>query len=452
TMVCHGEELTLNATVQGGVMDHAGNTNGIVKWYYAYENGTAQSISLGGTNVHYTPELAGYYQFIARYEGQLGSGCNLSDHTTQVTVNPRPTATFTSGDGMTICSNDYQQIAHLVITLTGRAPFSFIVKNETTGEYQTINTNLTTYTYSVVPDRTSIYRIIYLKDANGCEAVVSDLDAAIVNVSNIQFTEGIYATECGESDENGNAVVRIPFTVISGTAGTFTAEYLNTDYSVFNFSGDVAGNAESGYYLEFSAPQTPGNYAVRIKIDECSYDITVRTLFSNQFATAQYGKNIIEQRWDDVVVVNNNIDGYKFVSYQWYRNGEMIPGATGQYYQEVGGLSGFYSVRLIAQDLATGNMIEYMTCDFASADTKAVKVYPVPAKTYQEITIELDLTEEELNGALLDIFDMKGGLVQRINSVQPVTKVSGFVAQGTYFGRILTGTNEIKTVKFIIVK
>ena len=97
-------------------------------------------------------------------------------------------------------------------------------------------------------------------------------------------------------------------------------------------------------------------------------------------------------------------------------------------------------------------MITYMTCDSYFASSSQIKVYPVPANVHQEITIELDLTAEELQGASLDIFDVTGQLVQHVTNVLPVTKVSGFNAQGTYFGRILTGTNEIKTVKFIIVK
>jgi hypothetical protein len=62
------------------------------------------------------------------------------------------------------------------------------------------------------------------------------------------------------------------------------------------------------------------------------------------------------------------------------------------------------------------------------------------------------MTDEELNGAILDIYDVRGAHVRSISNLTPITKVGSFGAQGTYFGRIITGTNEIKTVKFIIVK
>ena len=97
-------------------------------------------------------------------------------------------------------------------------------------------------------------------------------------------------------------------------------------------------------------------------------------------------------------------------------------------------------------------MVTYMACEMPFDGISFVKVYPVPAHVQQEVTIELDLTSEELEGAVLDIFSVTGALISHVTDLQPITKIEGFKAQGTYFGRILTGTNDIKTVKFIIVK
>jgi hypothetical protein len=162
----------------------------------------------------------------------------------------------------------------------------------------------------------------------------------------------------------------------------------------------------------------------------------------------------MDQRWHDVVVVNNNPEtngGHTFVGYQWYRNGILIPGAIYSNYQELGGLNGFYSVELIEQG-EDGSMVTYMTCETYFSSASTVRAYPVPATVNQEITLELDLSAEEMNGAVLDIYNVTGSLINHVSHLEPITKISGFHAQGTYFGRILTGTNEIKTVKFVIVK
>lgn len=57
----------------------------------------------------------------------------------------------------------------------------------------------------------------------------------------------------------------------------------------------------------------------------------------------------IKQLFDDVVAIDNK-EG-KYTSYQWYHNGELIPGATLQYYQQKGGLSGTYYVEVTVEGL-----------------------------------------------------------------------------------------------------
>ena len=43
--------------------------------------------------------------------------------------------------------------------------------------------------------------------------------------------------------------------------------------------------------------------------------------------------------WDDVLTVDNSAGLFK--TYQWYKDGELVPGATKQYYQEKNGLDGY---------------------------------------------------------------------------------------------------------------
>ncbi len=57
----------------------------------------------------------------------------------------------------------------------------------------------------------------------------------------------------------------------------------------------------------------------------------------------------IKALFNDVVAIDNNEGLY--TSYQWYHNGELIPGATNQYYQEKGGLTGSYYVEVTVEGL-----------------------------------------------------------------------------------------------------
>jgi len=44
--------------------------------------------------------------------------------------------------------------------------------------------------------------------------------------------------------------------------------------------------------------------------------------------------NLIFRKWNDLLFVNNG--GGQFVSYQWYRDGQPVPGATAQYFHTEG--------------------------------------------------------------------------------------------------------------------
>jgi hypothetical protein len=147
--------------------------------------------------------------------------------------------------------------------------------------------------------------------------------------------------------------------------------------------------------------------------------------------------------------------GFEFIAYQWSKNGVEIPGATNQYYQHFGA-PGIYSVHLIGYRVDPNGTrhekVEFSTCGLEIQGVSSINVYPVPASVDEPVWVELNLTPDELEGAYIDIYDAKGAYIQHVNIVGAKTQITGFKAQGTYFGRITTGTNEIKSIKFQIVK
>ncbi|MBQ0015946.1 MAG: T9SS type A sorting domain-containing protein, partial [Bacteroidales bacterium] len=96
-------------------------------------------------------------------------------------------------------------------------------------------------------------------------------------------------------------------------------------------------------------------------------------------------KDYIVQIFNDVV----SIDKHKIQgdSYQWYHNGERIPGATLPYYQQEGGLTGNYYV---AVNLNTRSTVR--TCDQSNwikmvEQQKIVSVYPNPVVTAARVVL-----------------------------------------------------------------
>ncbi|MBR5210737.1 MAG: hypothetical protein IKV67_12890 [Paludibacteraceae bacterium] len=88
-----------------------------------------------------------------------------------------------------------------------------------------------------------------------------------------------------------------------------------------------------------------------------TYNVTVNFLSGTLVQSKEvelrvnYPASNIYVVWDDVLTVANPSGLFK--TYQWYKDGELIPGATKQYYQEKNGLDGYYMCQ-VNEDLFVG--------------------------------------------------------------------------------------------------
>lgn len=88
-----------------------------------------------------------------------------------------------------------------------------------------------------------------------------------------------------------------------------------------------------------------------------TYNVTVNFLSGTLVQSKEvelrvnYPASNIYVVWDDVLTVANPSGLFK--TYQWYKDGELIPGATKQYYQEKNGLDGYYMCQ-VNDDLFVG--------------------------------------------------------------------------------------------------
>jgi len=457
--VCAGEQVELTATVQGGVRDAAGNTNGTVQWL---ADGTPVAAGLGG-HVFDFPKKTTEYKVV--YNNLLGNGCKL-DTTEGTTINlsGRPyivsmTLNGTTTDTM-LCGNDVQSIINLEVEFAGQKPFRFELSEATQHGIvkQLLITHDSFYTMQLRPTETAVYTISMLEDATICPAYASTLTASVtIHVTHIDNIS--MAVTCGEPVAGQPPLARVYFDIVSLP---FNAMYKQA--TVFYNGKDTVHNVllkrvpeailtmGNLNFMEFATPEIPGDYEMYLDINGCIYPFTLKVLKAN---TGSGATPLVTQRWHDVVVVNNNPNtngGYTFTSYQWYKNGEPIAGATGQFYQEMGGLNGYYAVLLtyIGPD---GKPVQFMTCETYFAGKEPVmSVAPNPARRFQEITIYTSLSQEELEGAVLNLYTITGQHLKEVRITSNIIKIEGFASPAAYIGKITTGTKETKTVKMIVIE
>ncbi len=141
---------------------------------------------------------------------------------------------------------------------------------------------------------------------------------------------------------------------------------LSTDYPSFT--------------MNFPADGKEGVYGVTVDFMNAA-DSVVST--GNISILLHLNEKYLVQIFEDVISIDNREN--RFFTYQWYHNGVAIDGATKPYYQEVGGLTGYYNVKV-----NEGTATESTSCaksDFITSEERIVMAMPNPVMNKTTVKI-----------------------------------------------------------------
>ena len=318
----------------------------------------------------------------------------------------------------------------------------------------TVIRNATQDTYSQMLDG-GIYTFTARMVQNGDLGCASEWSAPVnVIVKHVEVPP-FFTSDCDEGSIATYRTARVPITVHTISSQNYTTTFIDAAFSSFNYTTGIIGyDLHLGAYIDVRLPLKAGDYNIVITIDGCEYKSTGRVFADNH---ALGGAKLIEQRWTDVLVVNNNPTtngGFTFYSYQWYKNGESIPGANEQNYTEPGGrLNGSYHVVLNGYAILSPTNtvpVSYVSCPFVPSAQFSMTVYPVPVAINQPLTFSTSLTTEELRGATLEIYDLTGRMVRTMTNLSPEMSIPGFNSIGMYVGRVTTKNNGTMNLQFVV--
>lgn len=180
---------------------------------------------------------------------------------------------------------------------------------------------------------------------------------------------------------------------------------------------------EGVYYFKVTFENVAGGQAV---IDSIPFRVNLST-------------DYMVQIFDDVISIDNREN--RFTTYQWYRNGVAISGATKPYYQENGGLNGNYHVVT-----NIGLPTEARTCDetyTTTSATKAVNVYPNPVTT--TTTVKLQGFAE--GSHMMQVYNAYGAVVYTATfNGNEYSLDMTVMPQGTYM--VTVDGQSAKTIKY----
>ncbi len=158
------------------------------------------------------------------------------------------------------------------------------------------------------------------------------------------------------------------------------------------------------------------------------------------------GYPVIVDKFGYTLFCNNNIGKVKFATYQWYKDGVAVSGATKEYYEEKKGekLHGCYYV-----EVTTAEGREYVSETYCVDKGRELKVYPNPVSPNYIVTIDYPFTEEEKKHLRVEVYDAMGIMVKDFVPASYPIQLEATVP-GHYFVLIYEADDRMLDARFIV--
>ena len=292
TTICAGFSVTIDANTGVG---------------YSYQWLQDGAVLTGVTGSSYTTSNAGDYTVIVTN----ATGCSATSNDITISVNPSPTANITLSGPLTFCQND-----SVVMTTDYGVDYTY--------QWYDAAGAIADYSQSYTATTTGVYYVI-VSNSYGCTATSVNMSVLVNPLPDVSITA------------SGSTIFCI------GGSVTLSATAVAGDlYQWYRGGTAIAGATTSNYVATIG-----GGYRVMVTdpttgcSDETHADTTV-TVVTTPVVVPLTPASFC---WGGSVLLSTSLSGASgTVTYQWYFNGAVIPGATGPTYNTA--LPGNYSVQI----------------------------------------------------------------------------------------------------------
>ena len=190
----------------------------------------------------------------------------------------------------------------------------------------------------------------------------------------------------------------------------------------------------------------PGTTVVTARqAGDSNYEAATAVTDTVHYASA----SLISQHWGDVIFFDNSSDDY--VQWQWYKDGVVVKGDTSQYYSETPSLNGQYYVVATNRE---GQEVQscILIIKAGAAIPGGIKVSPNPVNGGSQATITCNYPVSALQGAVLQVVDLSGRVLQQVTNVQPTMQVTMPAAYGIYIVNLLLTTGQRASANVLVLQ
>jgi len=295
-------------------------------------------------------------------------------------------------------------------------------------------------------------------------------------------TENKYAITKTAMSDNGKYHCTVTNSEGSVNSNEVTLDVLNNDVSLYGLTiNNHIWNIDNRYAIECGglndltvkvtteenakviyAGKEVVNKEIKFTIDKPSItNITFSIQSQDGKTTRDYTISIekyfefdklVVTRWNNTLIVNNNTStngGYRFTAYKWFKDGVEI--GSKQYYSagskktDVLDKNAEYYVQVTTNE---GEILR--TCsENITLKSMEVKAYPNPVSASDMINVEVDLDQELMDNAVIEVYNTMGLRVGTHKVEGTNTMVRLPAISGTYLLKVKSG-DFVKDLKVIV--
>lgn len=215
----------------------------------------------------------------------------------------------------------------------------------------------------------------WLFNQYGCDSIVV-LDLTVVPELDVDVDE--IATLCAD-----DGTLAISYDIYNGAFDSLAIRF-NADAQAAGFTNRyIYDNTIQQIVYQFGENTPPNKYEIELEFYQAACG---NQLFIVPF-DVRYASSITQQKWNDVIAILNSKynGGYEFTSYQWYKDGQPIDGATGPYLYKSLEMGSEYNVLLTRAD-----GVAAFSCPIVAEQHTDLSVYPTVLQAGKSVHVNID--------------------------------------------------------------
>lgn len=193
-------------------------------------------------------------------------------------------------------------------------------------------------------------------------------------------------------------------------------------------SGDSTRICSSGTYASYIWNTSETGSCIEAK-NAGGYWVTVSDVHECTVTSNRVDLSVYPVPSVSIVVNGDTLSSFGATFYQWYRNGDEIPGANQPIY--IVDEPGYYSLKVTDINDCAATSAPVLISGIEETAEEDVRIYPNPSVDGSQITVHSSLVN-----AMMDVYDNNGRLVFQTAIRYPLTAIFLSVSPGVYFIRI----------------